>query len=77
MSEKLTEYELYIQQAIESHGGLKELTILSVDSALHLSDLRAKEAVEKFARELIEYNTKHGRSSFEITMIAKQNGVEL
>ena len=89
MSKKLTESELYIQQAIESHGGLKELTMLSVDSAMYLSDLRAKEAVEKFARELIEKYGKDYKSrvderiivsavrSEHIKHLAKQHGVEL
>lgn len=84
MSEKLTESKNYLDTKT-SLG----VDLIDAETAHTYGDLRAKEAVEKFARELIEKYGKDYKSrvderiivsavrSEHIKHLAKQHGVEL
>lgn len=76
MSEKLT-----AEEYLEGQYGTTDITgyvkLTTVIAARHYGDLRAKEAVEKFARELIKRSGAFKISDNDVIQLAKQHGVEL
>ena len=89
MSEKLTAEEYLFDNGITIERSNRKMKAVLLLQVKHYGDLRAKEAVEKFARELIEKYGKDYKSrvderiivsavrSEHIKHLAKQHGVEL
>lgn len=76
--------ELTAEEYLEGQYGITDITgdvkLTTVIAARHYGDLRAKEAVEKFARELIELLRNDTLLEYytpKIKHLAKQHGVNL
>lgn len=76
--------ELTAEEYLEGQYGTTDITgdvkLTTVIAARHYGDLRAKEAVEKFARELIELLRNDTLLEYytpKIKHLAKQHGVNL
>ena len=77
MSEKLTAEEYLFDNGITIERSNRKMKAVLLLQVKHYGDLRAKEAVEKFARELIKRSGAFKISDNDVIQLAKQHGVEL